>query len=137
MSRAGIVRSEHELQPLDIICNALAPETIKPLEKFHRALQIVRRIKRILHAILPGRCRHQLQQPRRAGPRMRIRLEARFLKRLRSQQSPVPVDVVRILLQEIIVGAEFTGRGSKKTTLYSLELVATINEILLVQLVEE
>src|SRR5437867_317086 len=136
MSRAGIVRSEHELQPLDIVCNALVPETIKPLEKFHRALQIVRRIERILHAILPRGCRHQLQQPRRAGPRMRVRLKPRFLKRLRSQQSPVPVDVVRILLQEIIVGAEFTGRRSKETTLYSLEIIATINEVLLVKLIE-
>jgi hypothetical protein len=68
---------------------------------------------------------------------MRIRLEPGLLKCLRSQQAPVPANLAGVLLQQIIVRTKFPGLRSEKATFDALEIVAAIDEILLVELVKE
>ena len=100
-------------------------------------MHVVSPAERVPHAVLPRGRRHELQQADGTRPGVRVRLEARLLKRLGRQEPPVPVDLGGVPLQQLVVLAELARGRGQVLALHALEVAAAVYEILLVEAVEQ
>ena len=132
VSRADVVRGEDELDPLIFVRDRVLPDVVELPEIAACRFDALPRIGGIAAQLARG-ARHDLHQSDRAGPRARIRIEPRFLKRLRGDEAPVPARDLRVFAEPLVVRRERAGFGGEVRTVRARGVGAAIEKIFSVE----
>ena len=98
-ARARVVRRERELLVVLVPVQQLA-------EVRDAGADVVGRVERVPHAVLPDRGRHQLHQPERAFRRARVRVERGFHLHHGAHQIGADALRARVLEDQVVVGVD-------------------------------
>src|SRR5204863_8144189 len=90
-----------------------------------------------MDAHLPRRQRHDLHQPHRPRARARVGAEARLLKGLRGQETPVPARDLGVLAKPVDERRERAGFRREVLALRALLKTAAIEEIPAIERLEQ